>query len=192
MLHTEKPNPYKPGRPTETHTRASQGGANLKPSSLFAWLASLATVSAMLVNLFLPRGDNSTLRGAGVLVVVLASVFIFAPFFLLRKHGGTEDGKTYMQTNTVVDQGLYALIRHPQYLGYVLLAGGFTLLSQHRLAFPLAVTAAACFYIQAVQEERHCLHRLGEPYEEYLQRVPRFNIVLGVVRLLRGSALTPS
>ena len=161
MPETELPKPYKPGRPTEAHTRACHGGANLKPPRFLAWLASLATVSVMLVNLLLPKGENSTLRSAGLVTLVLAGVFIFAPFFLLRKHGGLQDGRTYMQTNTTVDQGLYAIIRHPQYLGYVLLAGGFALLSQHWLAFLLAAAAVACFYIQAVQEEKYCLHQLG-------------------------------
>ena len=183
MLETENAESCEAGRPTETYTRTSYGRENLKPPSILAWFASLAMVCVVLVNLFLPRGDDRYLRGAGAVVLVLASVFIFAPFFLLWKRGRIEDGKTYMQTNTVVDQGLYALIRHPQYLGYMLLAGGFALLAQNWLAFLLAATGTACFYIQAVQEERYCLHRHGEPYEEYLQRVPRFNIILGIVRL---------
>jgi protein-S-isoprenylcysteine O-methyltransferase Ste14 len=140
----------------------------------------------ILVNLFLVRGDNPYLRGAAVVVLVVAGVFIFAPFFLLRNHGRSEDARTYMETNAVVDRGLYALVRHPQYLGYMLLAAGFSLLSQHRLAFLSAATGVAGFSIQAVQEEAYCLQRLGEPYQAYLERVPRFNIILGIVRVLRG------
>ena len=42
-------------------------------------------------------------------------------------------------------------------------------------------------YLQAVKEERYCLTQLGEPYEQYLRRVPQFNLILGIVRLLQGS-----
>jgi protein-S-isoprenylcysteine O-methyltransferase Ste14 len=158
---------------------------DLKPPSFFAWLASPTVVSVMLVNLFLQRGDNPYLRGAGLMALVLASVFIFAPFFLLPKYGQSKDGATYMQTGAVADRGLYAITRHPQYLGYVLLAGGFALLSQHWLAVLLAVLGATFFYLQAMREERYCLAQFGEPYEQYIRRVPRFNIMLGLMRLLR-------
>ena len=40
------------------------------------------------------------------------------------------DEKTYMQSGMVVDQGLYAITRHPQYLGYIFLACVFALLSR--------------------------------------------------------------
>ena len=90
-----------------------------------------------------------------------------------------------MQTDAVVDQGLYAITRHPQYLGYIFLACGFALLSQHWAAFLLAAAGSTFFYLQAVREERSCFARFGEPYEQYLWRVPRFNIVLGIVRLLQ-------
>jgi protein-S-isoprenylcysteine O-methyltransferase Ste14 len=118
---------------------------------------------------------------------VLASVFIFAPFVLLRKHGRTMPGETYMQTNMVVDQGLFAITRHPQYLGYMFLACGFALLSQHWAAALLATVAVTLFTVQAVKEEHYCLSQLGEPYRQYLERVPRFNLVLGIMRLLQGA-----
>jgi protein-S-isoprenylcysteine O-methyltransferase Ste14 len=158
-----------------------------EPPKLLAWLASAVTVSVIIITQFLPRGDDPYLRGTGVFVLLLAAVFIFAPFYLLAKYGETKDGQTYMQTGIVVDRGLYAIIRHPQYLGYILLACGFALLSQHWVTALLAAVGSAFFYLQAVREERYCRAQLGEPYEQYLRRVPRFNIVLGIMRLSRGS-----
>ena len=154
-----------------------------EPPKLFAWLASAVTVSLIIVTQFLPRGDDPYLRGTGVFVLLLAGVFIFGPFYLLTKHGG-KDGQTYMQARIVVDRGLYAITRHPQYLGYIFLACGFALLSQHWVAVLLAVVGATFFYLQAVREERYCLAQLGEPYEQYLGRVPRFNLILGIIHLI--------
>ena len=166
--------------------RTSDNGCQPKPPKLFAWLASVVTISLIIVTQFLARGNDPYLRGTGVFVLLLAGVFIFAPFYLLTKHGG-KDGQTYMQARIVVDRGLYAITRHPQYLGYIFLACGFALLSQHWVAVLLAVVGATFFHLQAVREERYCLAQLGEPYEQYLRRVPRFNIVLGIVRLLQRS-----
>ncbi len=117
-------------------------------------------------------------------MLLLGGVFIFTPFYLFTKHGG-KDGQTYMQARIVVDRGLHAITRHPQYLGYMFLACGFALLSQHWVAVLLAVVGVTFFYLQAVREEGYCLAQL-ESYAQYLGRVPRFNIVLGVIRLLRG------
>jgi protein-S-isoprenylcysteine O-methyltransferase Ste14 len=157
----------------------------LKTPRLFAWLASGVTVALIVASQFLPRSDNPYLRGAGVFVLLLAGVFIFWPLYLLTRHGG-QAGPSYMQTATVVDCGLYAIVRHPRYLGYILLACGFALLSQHGMSVLLAVVAAVLFYAQAAAEERACLAGLGEPYARYCRQVPRFNVVLGLLRLLRG------
>ncbi|MBN2389077.1 MAG: isoprenylcysteine carboxylmethyltransferase family protein [Anaerolineae bacterium] len=157
-----------------------------KPPKLFAWLASVVTVSLIVVTQFLPRGGDPYLRGTGAFVLLLAGGFIFWPFYLLTKYGEIKDGQTYMQARIVVDRGLYAITRHPQYLGYVLLGCGFALLSQHSAAGLLVVIGTTFFYLQAVREERYCLAQLGESYEQYCWRVPRFNVALGIVRLLRG------
>ena len=157
-----------------------------EPPKLFAWSASAVVISLIIVTQFLPQGDDPYLRGTGVFVLLLAGVFIFAPFYLLARHGRIKDGQTYMQARIVVDQGLYAITRHPQYLGYIFLACGFALLSQHWVTVLLAAVGSTCFYLQAVREEKYCRAQLGEPYEQYRRRVPRFNVVLGIMRLLRG------
>ena len=159
---------------------------SFKPPRLFAWLASAVTVSLVIAAQFLPRGDNPVLRGTGVFVLLLAGIFIFAPFYLLTRYGGTKNKPNYMHTGKVVDQGLFAITRHPQYLGYIFLACGFALLSQHWAAFLLMVLGTTLFYFHAVQEERYCLAQFGEPYAIFLQRVPRFNILLGILRILQG------
>jgi len=159
---------------------------HLKPPKLFIWIASVVTISLIIATQFLPRGSNPYLRGTGVFILLLAGIFIFTPFYLLTRHGGTKGEQTYMQAGKVVDQSLYAITRHPQYLGYVFLACGFALLSQHWVAVLLAVIGATFFYFQAVQEERYCLTQFGESYAQYLRRVPRFNILLGILRILQG------
>jgi protein-S-isoprenylcysteine O-methyltransferase Ste14 len=153
---------------------------------LCAWIAAVVTVSLLIVTQILPQGSDPCLRGIGVFVLLLASVFIFAPFYWLTKYGRADNDQSYMQANIVVDQGLYAITRHPQYLGYIFLTCGFTLLSQHWVTFLLAVIVTVSFYVQAVREEVYCLAQFGEPYARYQRRVPRFNIVVGVLKLLRG------
>ena len=116
---------------------------------------------------------------------------MFPSFVLLKKYGQVSEGDTYMHTTTVVDQGLYAVVRHPQYLGYILLSGGFALVTQHWLTALLGIAALAGFYVQAMAEERYCIARLGLSYEHYMRRVPRFNAILGIARTLSGKHHKP-
>ena len=70
--------------------------------------------------------------------------------------------------------GPYARIRHPQYVGFVMILLGFllqwpTLLTL--LMFPLLVLMYARL---AITEEREMQHRFGAEYEAYAARTPRF------------------
>lgn len=106
-------------------------GSSHKPPRHFSWLASGATIFVIFVAQILPGESNPILRGTRVYLLLLASIFIFTPFYLLTKHGEAKGDQTYMQSRKIVDGGLYAITRHPQYLGYIFLACGFTLLSAH-------------------------------------------------------------
>ena len=79
---------------------------------------------------------------------------------------------------------MYAIVRHPQYLGYILLVLGFICLFQNLVIGALGALAIALFYGQAVREERYCIQRFGQEYEDYVQRVPRLNFILGIIRVL--------
>ena len=150
---------------------------------VFFWAAAVFLASILILNQFLEQGDILVFDLLGGFVLLSVVIFIFPPFFLLRKYGGGEDGQDYMHTTQVVDQGLYAVVRHPQYLGYILIAAGFTLTSQHWLIALLSVAVFILFLAHAIQEERFCTEKLGDEYGRYAQRVSRFNVVLGLYRL---------
>jgi len=162
-------------------------GANSgpQPPKLGLWLAWPAIVVLMVADQLLPQRSIPCLRAAGLVALALAVVFVVPPFFLLWKRGQAMDGRGSMRGGTVVDTGLYGLVRHPQYLGFMCLACGFALLYPHWLIFALAAFAAVSLWFQARQEERYCCVELGAAYEEYARRVPRFNIVLGIARHVR-------
>ena len=150
-----------------------------------AWLATLSAAAVVLGFLILDHGSNHIAKAAALAAFGLALPLIIPPFIVLKRHGNVQPGGSYMDTTASVDRGPYAVIRHPQYLGYMLLIAGFTLLTQHWLLALPAVLTWVGFTWQAIQEERDCRERLGRPYADYCQRVPRFNIVLGLLRWLQ-------
>jgi protein-S-isoprenylcysteine O-methyltransferase Ste14 len=76
--------------------------------------------------------------------------------------------------HTLATTGIYAYVRHPQYVGFVVILLGFllqwpTLLTL--LMFPILVV----MYVRlARREEREALAEFGVEYERYMRRVPGF------------------
>ncbi|QRN84003.1 isoprenylcysteine carboxylmethyltransferase family protein [Chloroflexota bacterium] len=162
-----------------------ENNKNIAPPKIFAWLASLTLISIIAAAMLLPHGQYLPLKIAGVSILVIAAVFIFTPFFLLQKSGNASSKKSYMETTQVVDKGLYAITRHPQYLGYMLMSIGFACITQYWVIYLLATICIIFFVLQSIQEEHFCASQYGESYVDYLNRVPRFNIFLGLWRKIR-------
>ena len=168
----------------ENNKTGTESLLSSKSLRLYGQIATLLYVVFLLVTIILPAGENLYLRYTGVSILALAALFMFLPFYYLSKYGRAAKSESYMQSRQVVDRGLYAILRHPQYMGYMLLGFGFALLRQHWAIILLAVLEAVFFYLQALEEEKICLSKFGEDYRRYSQRVPRFNFILGLVRVL--------
>ena len=169
-----------------TTNQTSDDNNQQKPPQLFAWIAGIDTIVLIITTQIFRGGINPYLRGIGVLVLLLAGVFIFTPLYLLSKNSNVKEGQSYVHARSVVNNGLYAITRHPQYLGYIFLGCGFALISQHYVTVLLAAISLICFNQQAIREEEYCLRQFGESYNYYLQQVPRFNIVNGIIRVLHS------
>ncbi len=90
-----------------------------------------------------------------------------------------------MNTTVLVDSGTYAIVRHPQVLGTILLMSASILISQHWLVGIVGVPLIVWGYLEAVNEEKGLMVKFGDDYKHYLQKVPRINLLLGVIRILR-------
>ena len=145
--------------------------------------ASLLAAALLVLDQFVEGAENPSLRILGLLSLLLAAIFMFTPFYFLKRYGRIKEGESVVYTNQLVDRGIYAIVRHPQYLGYSLLVLGFTLLSQYWATALLGLGAIAFFYLQAVQEEHFLRRQFDQVYDAYCQQVPRFNFILGILRL---------
>ncbi len=148
------------------------------------WVAAAFSAAVLVTQWLLERGVNPYFRAAGIVCLVLSPIFIFPPFLVLMRYGKPRRGQPYYCTTAVVDRGVYSIVRHPQYVGYVLLTLGFAALSQHTLTSILAVCSAGAFYVQSLKEETLFRKQLGRDYSAYMRRVPRFNFLAGFLRYL--------
>jgi protein-S-isoprenylcysteine O-methyltransferase Ste14 len=125
------------------------------------------------------------LQWVGYAAWTLSAVFGIAPIITFRVKGRVPKGKGYMHTTVLVDSGVYAIVRHPQYLAGVLINLALTLITQHWLIGLLGLVATGITIADAFRADRDGIEKFGAEYERYMQRVPRMNFVAGIVRLAR-------
>lgn len=73
----------------------------------------------------------------------------------------------------LIQHGVYAYVRHPIYLGLILLTVGLAILLQKGWGLAVSGVLALFFWLKAREEERRLLARYPE-YAEYQQRTGRF------------------
>ncbi|NNE47305.1 MAG: isoprenylcysteine carboxylmethyltransferase family protein [Rhodothermales bacterium] len=147
-------------------------------------VASVLMVALLVASALIDAPSLPIATAAGVALLVIAIYLVVSPLFFLARHGDVRDGDPFYGTREVVTSGPYRLVRHPQYLGYCLLAVGLAMLNPAPLIVALALATSVFFYIQSVHEERFCRQHLGRAYESYAERVPRFNLAAGLIRLI--------
>jgi len=121
--------------------------------------------------------------GGGILVVGL--ILIILPRIAFRSKGKPEKGKDWTETTIIVDTGIYAVVRHPLYLGWLLIYVALILLSQHWLTVIIGIPGMVCIYLISRQEEQRLIKKFGADYKDYMQKVPRMNLLAGIIRLVR-------
>ncbi len=123
---------------------------------------------------------------AGVMLYFLAGiVFGMLPVFEFRRKGCVSKGQSYIHTTKVVDTGIYSIVRHPQYVTYMLWAFSGMLLFQHWIVVLLGVPVFPLTYVDLMREDKDCINRFGDTYKAYIKKVPRANFLLGIIRRFR-------
>lgn len=75
--------------------------------------------------------------------------------------------------STLVENGIYGLVRHPLYTSVILISIGWTLAWESGWAWVPALLQIPFFHGKARREERH-LQKEFPRYADYARRVPRF------------------
>lgn len=126
----------------------------------------------------------------GWVVWAAGMVLVMAPIVMFPRRGGVAKGKSFVHTTRLVDTGIYAVVRHPQYLGGILALFLTTfLLFPHWLFIVLGIPGIAVLYISTIMEEKRLVKQFGNDYLVYMKEVPRMNIILGIVRQWRRRSL---
>jgi protein-S-isoprenylcysteine O-methyltransferase Ste14 len=151
-------------------------------------LVTILFISQIIIGVYLVSGVSQieVLAYAGVgLYVFSGLVFGGLPVFEFRRKGGVGKGESYIHTTQVVDTGIYSVVRHPQYVTFMLWAIAGMLLFQHWIVVLLGVPIFPLTYIDLIKADKDATQKFGDEYRAYMKKVPRANFLLGILRLLQ-------
>ena len=150
------------------------------------YIAGVLLIFTYLLLWFLenPAGIEE-LRYVGLIILAAGLVLIFLPVFVFRSKGKVKKENNWTETSVLVDTGIYSVVRHPLYLGWLLMYLGIILCSQHWLTIIIGIIGMVCVYLISRQEDQRLVEKFGDAYKHYMQSVPRINILIGLIRLLR-------
>lgn len=114
-------------------------------------------------------GAMSLMTGV-YLVMVVSTGLLLLGFSLLA--GGWNE--VYRGEGALVTDGLYAKLRHPQYLGLILIIVAFLIMWPTILTFLLAPFLVGRYVLLGREEERELEERFGEEFRHYKERIPGF------------------
>ena len=149
---------------------------------------SILFISQIIVGIYLLSyvSQIQILAYIGAALYVLSGiVFGVLPVIELRRKGGVKQGKSYIHTTKLVDTGIYAIVRHPQYVTFILWAIAGMLLFQHWIVILLGVPIIPLTYIDLLRADKAAIEKFEDDYKAYMKRVPRANFLLGLIRHLR-------
>jgi protein-S-isoprenylcysteine O-methyltransferase Ste14 len=103
---------------------------------------------------------------------LLSFVFIIGGFALIS--AGWKVLYSAQRHHMLATSGAYSYVRHPQYVGFVLVMFGFLLQWPTLLTLAMFPVLVVMYVRLARAEEREALAEFGAEYEEYMREVPAF------------------
>jgi protein-S-isoprenylcysteine O-methyltransferase Ste14 len=157
----------------------------VKERMIFYFTAFLGLGQIILCVLFYNSAGRSLLLYIGWILFASGIFVTFLAGYAFRKEGKVPEGRSIVHTTVIVDTGLYGIIRHPQYLSFILIVLSFMLIAQRWLSVIFGTPLVIYLYDSMRQEEKSNIRKFGNAYERYMSRVPRMNILAGFIRRLR-------
>ena len=85
-------------------------------------------------------------------------------------------------TGDLVRDGVYGIVRHPMYVGGMVMFISHPFFGQHWTVALSSAVGAVCCYVLLRSEDQRLVERFGDSYTEYMREVPGVNFLKGMVR----------
>lgn len=143
-----------------------------KDNVLMVILGATFFLNMIIMNLFPPTVEKLVV--VGYIILGIGALFFILSVFTLRKKG----------TSHVVDSGIYGIVRHPMYLGAMVMFFSHIFFGQNWIVVISTVIAIMCCCLIIKSGDQRNIEKFGEDYKIYMQKVPGMNFFAGIVRLI--------
>ncbi len=144
----------------------------VKDNILMVILGITFFLNIIMMNLFPPTIEELVV--AGYTILGIGALFFILSVYTLRRKG----------TSNVVDSGIYSIVRHPMYLGGMVMFFSHIFLGQNWIVTISTIVGIVCCYLIIQSGNQRNIEKFGDDYKLYMQKVPRANFLLGIIRLL--------
>lgn len=145
--------------------------------ALFFTLAVLGFGIPQLGNIF---PDILWIEIIGYVLFIPAAFLVGSSFYCLYRKGKARTLSS-LDKMTLVDSGIYGIVRHPMLLGMAVWSFALILVFQSALAIVLGIIAIVLSWMAAREEDRFNQKKFGSRYKKYMARVPRWNAFKGLM-----------
>jgi len=97
--------------------------------------------------------------------------------------GSIQSRKKAHFEETLVESGIYAIVRHPEFLVHILIILSLILITQQVVNLVIGAILILLLYFAMIEEEKRNIDKFGDTYRSYMQRVPRINLLVGIKRM---------
>ncbi|KAI5192952.1 hypothetical protein NEMIN01_2312 [Nematocida minor] len=127
-------------------------------------LAAIESVVVYMINSFIPQTLIYTLERVGGCFILVSLVLIFSSLWILNRND--------IRLCVFIDQGIYAYIRHPYYLGLSFLFVGICLSMGNICSIIIAAIVLKDKVTEFIVDEEDVLVQKHKSYMKYRERVP--------------------
>ncbi|MFZ5933089.1 MAG: methyltransferase family protein [Patescibacteria group bacterium] len=114
--------------------------------------------------------------------ITLAFGIVFLLWSSQSRKKGYASGEKGISKETLVESGMYAFVRHPEFLGHILIIFALVLIAQHWVSLIIGAMLIILLCLAMIEEEKRDIEKFGDAYKDYMKRVPRINFLAGVIR----------
>ena len=174
---------------TSTSNKETMSGGEVGLSSWRDWVLSCVYGACMIAQMGLTIYNYiimglAMLANLGWLVMTVSAFFGWLPIYTFKRKGGVPEGKSYMKTTVLVDNGIYSIVRHPQFLAGVLISLALVLISQYWVNAVLFLPVLIGTIVDTRRANVRLVEKFGEDYTKYMERVSGLNPFPAILKLL--------
>ena len=124
-------------------------------------------------------------NSANLAALSYAGWIIFACGLVVLVSSSQTRRRSYRMGETFIQSGLYAYVRHPEFLGHMLIIVSLVFMAQHSISVATGSALLSLLCIEIVEEEKMNVEKFGEAYRDYMRRAPRINLLAGIAKSMR-------